>query len=81
MVEDFGELLFAVALVEMAKIFADPKHKVEIALRKSDPKEKAEYLKAQLAERLADLGYPPEMLTFSQNGYLTIDGTIAHIFL
>jgi hypothetical protein len=81
MVEDFGELLFAVALVEMAKIFADPKHKAELALRKTDPKAKADYLKTQLLERLANLGYPQEMFAFGANGYLTIEGTIAVAFL
>jgi hypothetical protein len=81
LVEDFGELLFAVALVEMAKIFADPNHKKELALRKADPKAKADYLRTQLLQRLADLGYPPEMFSSGANGYLTIEGTIAAAFL
>lgn len=81
LVEDFGELVFAVALVEMAKIFADPKHKAELAIRKTDPKAKADYLRTQLLQRLAGLGYPPEMFSFGANGYLTIEGTIAVAFL
>lgn len=81
LVEDFGELLFAVALVEMAKIFADPNHKKELALRRTNPKAKADYLRTQLLQRLADLGYPQEMFAFGENGYLTIQGTIANAFL
>ena len=81
LVEDFGELLFAAALVEMAKIFADPNHKKELALRKANPKAKADYLRTQLLQRLAALGYPQEMFTFGANGYLTIDGTVTQAFL
>ena len=81
LVEDFGQLLFAVTLVEMAKIFADPAHKAELELRKADPKAKADYLKTQLLQRLADLGYPQEMFAFGPNGYLTIQGIVATAYL
>ncbi|MBU3759574.1 MAG: hypothetical protein FGM27_06545 [Candidatus Omnitrophica bacterium] len=81
MVHDFGELLFAAALVEMAKIFSDPKHKDELLRLKSDSKATAEYLRAQLLDRLAALDYPQDMFTYGENGYLTIQGVIANAFL
>jgi hypothetical protein len=81
MVEDFEGLVAAVSLVELANISADPQHRSELRRLATNPKLKAEYLRTQLLQRLAGLGYPPEMFSSGANGYLTIEGTIAAAFL
>lgn len=78
-VEDYGELLMAVTLIEMARIYANPVH--QQALAPLSPKMRAKYLKTQLLLRLTDLGYSPEMFSFGEDGLLTIQGTLAKAVL